>query len=265
MKTSSTAIRILPSVLPPAALAESLATENNWFYSFVFSGGVKTQASSPLAHTFHITRAELIFPLLDQVFQGAWQEIRCLDLACHQGWYAAQVAVRGAGEVLGLDIRDEHIRMASLIRNVSGMDNLLFRMGDLYAVNPAHYGIFDLTLFLGILYHLDNPIGALRTARSLTSRLCVLETQVARTAPVLHSAWGSSGEMRQGPGIAVLPADDAHAKGTSDVVLVPTLDALTRMLYAVGFDRLYVVFPPPDAHEQFASLDRVIVFAQVTQ
>lgn len=255
-------VRALPSACAKRRLRAALSKWTDWFYEFNFQDGVATQ-TDPVVNRIHRTRAELILPFLDDVFAERWPEIRCLDVASHQGWFAMQVALRGAREVRGIDIREEHVERACTIRELAGLQNVGFEKRNLYEVDAGKDGLYDLTLFLGILYHLENPLQALRTVRSVTRQLCVIETQVARAGPELSSLWGSSPGMRKGPAVAVLPSDEGHVEGDRSVVLVPTLDALYRLLQAVGFGRLYLGVPPQNAHEQYVDFDRVVVFAFV--
>jgi len=81
--------------------------------------------------------------------------------------------------VLGIDARVDHIEHANLIRSVFGRTNLTFQTGDVNGLDPAHVGTFDIVLMYGLIYHLENPIGAIRLARALARRVCLIETQVA--------------------------------------------------------------------------------------
>lgn len=256
-------IYVIPSTYPRHHIEATLSKYEGWFYEFTFSGGVSTKVPDQLATIIHRTRAELIFPFLDEMFQGRWHESRCLDVACHQGWFATQIALRGAREVLGIDVRSAHIEMASVIRDLGNINNIAFEKRNLDELRPEEVGEYELTLFLGILYHLDNPLDALRIARSVTKHICVIESQVARPGPDLECLWGSDVTLRKGPSIAVVRSDEAHVEGNRPVVLVPTLSALYQMLYAVGFERLYLAVPPRTMYEQYLNFDRVVVFAQV--
>jgi len=44
------------------------------------------------------------------------------------------------------------------------------------AVDPATFGCFDLTLYVGVLYHMENPRAALRKVTSLTREVAIVET-----------------------------------------------------------------------------------------
>lgn len=250
----------LPTDEGPGALEQRLASHGRWFYRYSFANGVTNEPPDPVTQAIHEERARLVFPELDRIVGDRWDTTECLDVACHEGWFSMQLAARGAARVVGLDIRAEHVKKANVIRDITGLGNVTFEEADLFALDPAEFGPFDVTLLLGLLYHLDNPIGALRTARSLTSNVCVLETQVARPSARLECLWGS-GEARSGPGIAVVPSDEVHVQGGRAVALVPTLDALLDLLAAVGFRDTGVVDVPSGGFPQFVDGDRVVVFA----
>lgn len=262
MDTTNSGLRPIPTGRTRDYVEAKLSQYAPWFYKFMFSNGAVTESQDDLANLIHDTRASLLFPFLDAVFHGRWQQVRCLDLACHEGWFGTQIALRGAQDVIGIDIRQEHIAKASIIKELGGIDRISFRQGDIYELKPEQHGTFELTLFLGILYHLENPMGALRAVRSVTRSLCVIESQVARPGVELECLWGS-GVPRRGPSMALVRSDEGHVEPGRPVVLVPSLEAMYEMLYAAGFDRLYLSVPPRSAYQQYANHDRVIVFAQV--
>lgn len=233
-----------------------------WAYAFEFDVGASTAPREPIDGVIHRSRAELVFPWLDRHFAGRWDRVRCLDLACNQGWYAFQLALRGSDEVIGVDVRPEHLDMAETIRAVSGLQRASFRLGNLFELDPQREGRFDLTLFLGILYHLENPVGALRMLRALTRDVCVIETQVAQPAPELRCLWGSAEAPRSGPGMAIVPSDASHREGDIPLVLVPTLDGLLALVKAAGFRNIELMESAPAHHEQYRSQDRVVVIAR---
>jgi SAM-dependent methyltransferase len=242
-------------------LENILGVRQGWFYDFEFSNGGRTRGPDELTRIIHQSRAGLIFPYLDNLYGDQWTEIECLDVACHQGWFAVQVALRGAKKVHGIDIREQHVEMGNLIKTLGNISNLTLEKGNLFEIGGDGRPRYDLTFFLGVLYHLSNPLEALKHVRSVTRRLCVVESQVARPCGELQSLWGSDERLRSGPGIVILESDEQHAASEESVVLVPTLNGLYRLLYAAGFDRLYLAVPSPATYRQFADFDRIVVFA----
>jgi len=253
-------ILAIPSEESPRRLRSRLASHGAHFYKFRFSNGVATDGPDDATNAVHETRARLVLPWLDALIGPRWAETRCVDLACNQGWFSMQLALRGASSVLGVDVRSDHITTAQAIADISDTANLTFRQANLFDLTADELGHFDVTLFLGVLYHLDSPLQALRVVRQLTRGICVLETQVARGGEHMVCLWGS-GPARSGPGIAVVPSDEHHVASGHNVTLVPSLDALVSMLFAVGFQHVSVVAAPRTEFDQFVQRDRVVLFA----
>lgn len=55
----------------------------------------------------------------------------------------------------------------------SGVEEIV---GDFMDMDLDELGSFDLVLYLGVLYHMENPLAALRRVASVTRRLAVIET-----------------------------------------------------------------------------------------
>ena len=232
-----------------------------WFYQFEFQGGEKTEVVDPSAARIHESRAQVIFPVLDRHFAGRWGQVSCLDIACHEGWFSLQVAQRGARSVRGIDIREDRVARANLIRDAAGLNQVNYEVGDLFQLAPETTGVFDLTFFLGIFYHLEDIVRGFRIVHGLTRDVCVIEGQVARHHGELVTAWGRSDRLRLGPACVVVDADPNHIAPGSGVCIVPSLEALEKIVRAAGFRRTEVATPMPGMHEQYLGFDRVVLFA----
>lgn len=55
-------------------------------------------------------------------------------------------------------------------------------VGDLQDTDPAALGAFDVVLYLGVLYHMEDPLGALRRLRAVTGELAVIECETVHPA-----------------------------------------------------------------------------------
>ncbi len=256
-------VRPLPTRLSAGETDRLLQQNAPWFYRYRFANGAESPSMQPLIDEIHQVRADLIFPFLDLAYDGRWAGLRCLDIGCHEGWFTFQLAVRGAREVVGTDVREEHLRKAAVIQEITGLRNLSFVRGSVFDLPTAGLGKFDLTFFVGLLYHLDNPVGALAAVRAVTRQVCVIETQVARAAPEMECLWGSDESPHRGPGIVVVRSDPHHVEGERPVVLVPTLRALYELLHAAGFNHVYLAIARPAMYRQYPDSDRVVVIAQV--
>jgi len=238
-----------------------------WFYSYPLPGGgvTKTYHGGTL-DAIHDTRWAMLEETLRNRFGDDFGALRALDLASHQGWFAVRMAQLGFGEVLGIDARRSHVEDSTLMANLYGLDQLSFRQGDIHDLDPVELGEFDVVLMLGLLYHLENPVGALRTCRALCSSLCVIETQLVpgMSGPV---DFGSYEFVRPLKGVFGLidETGDTHGPEASitGICLVPSLEGLVWVLDRVGFSTTRILPPPADAYEQLRHGKRAMVAATV--
>ena len=105
--------------------AEEKILEKKWFYRFRLPSGRETEIYiTPHIAEIHDTRLAMMFAALDPLFGGRWADVSCIDVACHEGFFALQLAAKGCRKVLGVDAREEHVRDAKLIRAAYGCRNL---------------------------------------------------------------------------------------------------------------------------------------------
>lgn len=248
--------------------AEARCLQKSWFHPFVLpSGGRLRSDHGGELDGIHHTRWRMIEDCLRENFdEPQLRDASAIDLACHQGWFSTQLAQRGLKQVTGIDARDGHVADARLISQALGLANVVFRASDVHALSPDRDGIHDLVLCLGLIYHLENPVGALRVARQLCRKLCLIETQIAPG----QNGWMDFGSHRyvrpiQGSFAVLDETEETHGPETSTlgICLVPSLDALLWILPRVGFSRVQVLPPPEDAYEQLAHHKRVMVAAYV--
>jgi SAM-dependent methyltransferase len=105
--------------------------------------------------------------------------LRILDLACGEGVYSIEAALRGA-EVLALDARTDRMGHGARASERLGLTNVRFEQGDVRGVTTATHGQFDVILFLGILYHLDVPdaFHVIENLYDMTRRMVIIDTHI---------------------------------------------------------------------------------------
>jgi len=246
---------------------EAQALARPWFYPFPLPSGKTTPSyDGGWLDSIHHTRSRMLDAVLDEGFKGREPSATAIDLACHQGWFSCQLARRGFREVVGVDARSEHIADAGLIRDTLGFSQIELRHCDVHAIDTQAYGQFDVCLVLGLIYHLENPVGALRTARALTRKLCVVETQVVpnMSGMVDYGSYKFVRPLKGSFGI-IDEIEDTHGPeaSTTGICLVPSVEALLWILRKLGFARVEVLPPPADAYEQLLHGKRVMVAAWV--
>jgi len=118
---------------------------------------------------------------------------------------------------------------------VSTTAQLLFETADIQDPSILQLGRFDLVLCCGLLYHLENPLLAIRNLRTLTEKCLLLESMcIPDERPALL--------LREEP-----RADD---QSLTDVAWYPSEGSLVKMLYRAGFAVVYRVTPLPN-HDDF--------------
>ncbi|HXU99227.1 MAG TPA: TIGR04290 family methyltransferase [Caulobacteraceae bacterium] len=82
-----------------------------------------------------------------------------LDIGCNAGFYSIQMKLRGARRVLGIDFDERYLEQARFAAEVKEVDVELRRLS---VYDVAQLGeVFDVVLFMGVLYHLRHPLLAL--------------------------------------------------------------------------------------------------------
>lgn len=93
---------------------------------------------------------------------------RVLDLGSLEGGLSFELA-RDGMDVTGIEGRESNFEKAELVRRYFGLENLRFELRDVKTLTAAQDGRFDAVVCCGLLYHLDDPFGFLRTLRDLTA------------------------------------------------------------------------------------------------
>ena len=243
------------------------ARAREWFYAYELPDGSITPTYHGIdIQAIHDTRWRMLENCLDQRLGADRGGLSALDLASHQGWFAVKMAQSGFGRVQGIDARRAHVDDSSLIADIYGLQGLSFEQGDIHALDLQALGQFDVVLMMGLLYHLENPVGALRACRALCRKLCLIETQIVpgMTGWVDYGGYQYVRPLKGSFGI-IDETGDTHGPEASitGICLVPSLEALTWILEKVGFSQVSVLEPPADAYEQLLHHKRVMVAAQV--
>ncbi len=152
-----------------------------------------------------------------------------VDAGCGVGFFSQTLSECGLN-VCGFDGRKENVAEAR-----RRFAHIPFGEGDIEERAILQLGRFDLVLCFGLLYHLENPLLAIRNLHGLTEKCLLLESMCLpeeKTSMLLRQ------EPRQ---------DD---QSLSDVACYPSEGSLVKMLYRAGFGAVYRVMPLPD-HEDF--------------
>lgn len=247
-------------------LQEELSRSPAWMYDWSLPG---LGGSGAGAHRMriHQTRLELLAPFVRPVIDAAGSGARVLDLACNEGWFAHRMLEWGAAEVVGVDLRAVNVRRARLVRDHLGIaaERLRFLQADVHAL-PDDLGSFDVVLALGLVYHLENPVGAVRVARALTRGVCVVESQLTNQDGPIWAGNGTAGQpFARAESFAAWHEDDDEnpvASVGGALSLIPNAAALLAMGRVAGFREVELVAAEPGHEPQYVAGERAVMIAR---
>jgi tRNA (mo5U34)-methyltransferase len=105
-------------------------------------------------------------PILDSIgLPRSMEGLRALDVGCSDGFFSFEMEKRGAS-VVAIDFVPEDYTGFAVAKEILG-SSVEYRMENVYNLEPERFGTFDVVLFLGVLYHLRNPLGGLDAIRSV--------------------------------------------------------------------------------------------------
>jgi FkbM family methyltransferase len=152
-----------------------------------------------------------------------------LDAGAGVGFFSQTLADCGLS-VRGFDGRAENVAEAS-----KRFPAITFEQADLEDRSILALGKFDLVLCFGLLYHLENPLLAVRHLRALTEKCLLLESMCVPDDK---------------PSMLLREEPSASDQGLTDVACYPSEDSLIKMLYRAGFSFVYRLAPLPK-HDDF--------------
>jgi tRNA (mo5U34)-methyltransferase len=226
-----------------------------WFHTIDLGNGVVTKGAGIPAYTTEI------FP----EFTGR----SVLDIGAWDGYYSFQAEKRGAARVVALDhyawgidfgarsrywneciakgVLPDHTRdlkdfwqpelpgrrsfdfaRATLGSSVESV------VADFATTDLEALGVFDIVLYLGVLYHMEEPLTCLKRVRSVTTEVAVIETEA------VHIEHYDDGPLLQFHAGDTLRADFGNW-------YVPTIRGLHALCLAAGFSSVRTVAGPPEA------------------
>jgi len=151
-----------------------------WWHSIDLGGGITTPGRKTLQ--IMATEFENTFSKVDLKNKSV------LDIGASNGGFAVEAVRRGAGRVVALDHlqwNQSEWRGREAFELVCRATGVKIEAVDINLDHPrlklSHLGQFDIVLFLGVFYHLLDPIGALREIVPLVRELLIVETHIEHT------------------------------------------------------------------------------------
>jgi len=191
-----------------------------WFHSLDLGDGIVTPGVKP--------RERLAFQS-DRVFRHPVAGQSVLDIGCWDGHFSFEARRRG-----GAAPRASSPPTTTSGTGPAGGSRAAFELAraaidpgveareiPFEEMTPETLGVFDVVLFLGVLYHMKDPLGAVERAAALARRVLVVESHVdARLAP-------------QPPAMVLYPFDELD--GDPSNWWGPNPSCVAAMLRTCGF------------------------------
>jgi len=152
-----------------------------------------------------------------------------LDAGCGVGHFSSLLQQMGM-QVTAFDARVENIEEAR-----KRHPGIAFHVADAEELQPQQFGIFDLVLCFGLLYHLENPLRAMRRLRAMTGKVLLIESVcVPGKEPLFH----------------LRDEAELHDQALRALACYPSEGGLVKMAYRAGFPAVYRPVRSPE-HEDF--------------
>ena len=162
-----------------------------------------------------------------------------LDIGAYDGFYSFESERRGAERVVAADSWSWNWPGSDARRNFELAHEVLdskveSRVVLVEDVSPETVGgVYDVVLFLGVLYHAPDPLGYLRNVRSVTGEVAVVETVIDLLDVDV-------------PAAAYYPSDSLNNDGSN--FFGPNPAAVEGMLLDAGFAEGHPVRSVVDQH-----------------
>jgi tRNA (mo5U34)-methyltransferase len=191
----------------------------NWWHKIDVGNGITTPGRED-------TQGKLSRLKLPRSLYG----LSVLDIGAWDGFFSFECERRGAKRIVALDkFVWDHPEIGKrgfeLARRALGSKIEDVEL-DVLDISPEHLGVFDLVLFMGVLYHMRHPLLALERVASVVGKQLIVETYVDMNE---HDR----------PLLAFYPDDECAGDRTN--WFGPNQAAVEAMLKSVGFGKIELV------------------------
>ena len=212
--------------------------------------GKEGQTGEPQGKNANGLKVRRIMQIVRDLAYKPMEELSILDLACGEGVYAIETALRGC-KVCALDAREQRMEQGANISGRLGLSNLSFVQKDIREVTLESYGEYDVIYLLGILYHLDVPdsFNVIKNLYAMCRHLLIIDTHISLyPQEEIRSETGTY----KGSKVREHEDDDSKAARTSKLLasmdntfsFLFTKESLVRLLRDAGFTTVFECHAP---------------------
>lgn len=124
-----------------------------------------------------------------------------LDVGANDGYFSFEAKRRGAARVVALDTWERKYDQTQSIDNIRFCAQVLDLEIEIVQADVLDYqgGPFDVVLFMGVLYHMQDPLAGLRKVARLARDLVIVESHVIDGGPPPMMRYYPGAELNRDP------------------------------------------------------------------
>lgn len=229
---------------------QKLSKKYFWHYAFKVNPDILIESDVSFTrglHGRHFQRYSNLFPAIVEMAGMSRESLKVLDCACNCGFWSIQAVRNGFKKIVGFDGSEGNIEQANFLKQIIGLPQVEYRVLDIHSMSADQLGTYDVTFFLGILYHLNKPLDVLAQLREVTRGFAVIDTDIiAAKGPILR-----------------LVSDQVHDQNVSNrIAMYPSPTAVEQMLKHVGFKKVWYLNNEGDVPEIYRKNQRAAFIAE---
>lgn len=235
---------------------QTIASLKPWFHNLHLGNGVQTAPDHFLGDFPHF-KWKQIKPFIEKDLSGK----HVLDIGCNAGFYSFELARLGA-MVTAIDIDDHYLHQARWAAEILKLsDAIHFERKQVYDL--AHEDtVYDVTWFMGVLYHLRYPTLALDIICEHTRDLLILQTLMMPDHDELITEMNypiDERDLMLKPGWPKFAFIENRLNGDPTNWWVPNRSGVLAVLRSCGFS--LIANPEPETFILKRDSDRIAVAA----
>lgn len=173
--------------------------------------------------------------MIVEPFRGQLAGTRVLDLAAHDGRWSYALAEAGAGEVIGVEARQELIDRFEHFPASDFKQRVELRQGDLFEALEDFVDDgeeFDVVALYGIYYHIMDHFRVLKLIRDLGAGVILIDSEfLLRPGPVIELVF-----ERTHKSLNAVPQIRGQERA---VIGIPSFKAMESMAHALDYDVIW--------------------------
>lgn len=179
------------------------------------------------------------------------EDVSILDVGAYDGWVANRLWHAGYRNITALEPREQNVSRGIRLRELLGIaDGVHHLVGDLSSVPEPPGSPFDVVMSFGVVHHLNDIVGFLRSVRGLCAQALLLEGLTLPDSLVTPEltlaiepkdiAYRSKDSLVSQIGVKLESAYYPGSAADGGVVFIPGRRALVWMIESAGFEVCYV-------------------------